>query len=136
MGAEVTMRRGTALLLALGAATAAAQDFPSRPLRMVVPFAAGGPNDVVARILGQKLTESWGQAVVVDNRAGAGGNIGTELAARAAPDGYTLLLVGMHFVVNPYLFARAGYDAVKDFAPVTLAAVSDRKSTRLNSSHT
>ena len=91
---------------------------------MVVPFAAGGPSDVVARIIGLNLTKAWGQAVVIDNRPGAGGNIGTDLVAKAVPDGYTLLLVGMHFVVNPSLYATAGYDAEKDFAPVTNAAIS------------
>jgi len=100
------------------------QSYPVKPIRLVVPFAAGGPNDFVARIVGQKLTEALGQPVVIDNRAGAGGNIGTELVAKAARDGYTLCLVGMHFVVNPSLYENAGYDALKDFAPVTLAAVS------------
>jgi len=101
-----------------------AQQYPAKAIRMVVPFAAGGPSDVVARIIGQKLTEAWGQAVVIDNRPGAGGNIGTDLVAKAVPDGYTLLLVGMHFVVNPSLYATAGYNAEKDFAPVTNAAIS------------
>jgi len=101
-----------------------AQQYPAKAIRMVVPFAAGGPSDVVARIIGLNLTEAWGQAVVIDNRPGAGGNIGTDLVAKAVPDGYTLLLVGMHFVVNPSLYATAGYDAEKDFAPVTNAAIS------------
>ena len=91
---------------------------------MVVPFAAGGPNDFVARILGPKLAEQWGQPLVVDNRAGAGGNIGTDFVAKAAPDGYTLLLVGMHFVVNPSLYEAAGYRVDRDFVAVTNAAIS------------
>lgn len=101
-----------------------AQAFPSRPIRMVIPFAAGGPNDYVARIIGPRLGEALGVAIVVDNRPGAGGNIGTALAAKGAPDGHTLVLVGLHFVANPSLYGRAGYDPLRDFAPVTLAAVS------------
>lgn len=108
--------------LTVGIATAA--DYPTKPIRMVVPFAAGGPNDVAARIVGQKLTEAWGQPVVIDNRTGAGGNIGTALVAKALPDGYTLVMVGLHFVVNPALYSNAGYDAERDFAPVTNVAVS------------
>lgn len=87
-------------------------------------FSAGGPNDVIARIIAQKLTDAWNNNVIVENRPGAGGNIGTQLVARAAADGYTLALVSTAFVVNPSLYAAAGYDALKDFAPVTLAAVS------------
>lgn len=103
---------------------AQAQTYPSRPIRIVVPFAAGGPNDFIARVIGQKLTERWGQPVVVDNRGGAGGNIGTAIVARAAPDGYTLALVSTAFVVNPSLYTSVEYDVFKDFAPVTLAALS------------
>lgn len=103
---------------------AQAQTYPSRPIRIVVPFAAGGPNDFIARVIGQKLTERWGQPVVIDNRGGAGGNIGTAIVARAAPDGYTLALVSTAFVVNPSLYTSVEYDVFKDFAPVTLAALS------------
>jgi tripartite-type tricarboxylate transporter receptor subunit TctC len=115
-----------ALMLAatLAAEQGVAQQYPAKPIRMVVAFAAGGPNDVIARIIGQKLTEAFGYAVVIDNRPGAGGNVGTTLAAKAARDGYTLSMPGLHFVVNPSLFDSAGYDALKDFAPVTLAAIS------------
>jgi tripartite-type tricarboxylate transporter receptor subunit TctC len=101
-----------------------AERYPSKPVRIIVPFPAGGPNDVIARVIAQKLTDAWGTNVIVDNRAGAGGNIGTELVAKAAADGHTLGLVSTAFVVNPSLYASAGYDALKDFAPVTLAAVS------------
>lgn len=101
-----------------------AQTFPSRPVRIVVPFAAGGPNDLIARIIGQKLNERWGRPIVVDNRSGAGGNIGATIVAKAPPDGHTVALVSTAFVVNPYLYSSIDYDAVKDFAPVTLAAVS------------
>lgn len=102
----------------------AAERYPSRPIRIIVPFSAGGPNDVIARIIAQKLTDAWSTNVIVDNRPGAGGNIGTELIARAAPDGHTLGLVSTAFVVNPSLYASVGYDPLKDFAPVILAAVS------------
>jgi tripartite-type tricarboxylate transporter receptor subunit TctC len=98
-------------------------DYPSRPIRLVVPFPAGGTTDILARAVGHKLTEAWGQSVVVDNRPGAGGNIGSELVAKAAPDGYTLLMgtVGTH-AINASLYAKMPYDNIKDFAPVILVA--------------
>ncbi|MCC6531457.1 MAG: tripartite tricarboxylate transporter substrate binding protein [Burkholderiales bacterium] len=111
-----------ALLLAASAATA--QTDLTRPLRLVIPFPAGGPNDYVARILAPRLSEALGTPIVIDNRSGAGGNIGTALVAKAAPDGHSVVLVGLHFVANPALYAKPGYDPIKDFAPVTLAAVS------------
>ena len=83
---------GALALLAMAASDAAAQSYPSRPIRFIVPFSAGGPSDILARLIGVKLTEAWGQPVVIDNRTGAAGIIGAELAAKAAPDGYTLLL--------------------------------------------
>ena len=101
-----------------------AQAYPAQTVRIIVPFAAGGPTDVMARILAQKLTESLGQPFVVENRAGAGGNIGMGVAAKAAADGYTLLMVSSSFVVNPGLYSKVPYDAYKDFAPITLAAAS------------
>jgi tripartite-type tricarboxylate transporter receptor subunit TctC len=112
----------TFILLSV-AGIAAAQNYPSRPIRFIVPFPPGGGNDVMARIIGQKFTEAFGQQIVIDNRGGAGGNIGTEIAARAAPDGYTLFLggVGSHGT-NPGLQARLPYDPVKDFAPVSQIA--------------
>lgn len=114
-----------ALIAAVAAGAAAAQErFPARPVRMIVPFPAGGPADFVARLVAQKLSEGWGQPVVVDNRGGAGGNIGAELAAKAAADGYTLLLTTSVFTTNPSLYKKIGYDPFKDFAPVTLAGVS------------
>src|SRR5215217_6748142 len=105
-------------LLLCGAATA--QDkYPSRPIRMVVPFTVGGPSDIVARIVGAKLTEMLGQQVVIDNRAGAGGKIGSEMVAKAAPDGYTLVLatVSTH-AINPGLYRTIAYDPMKDFDPI------------------
>jgi tripartite-type tricarboxylate transporter receptor subunit TctC len=100
-----------------------AQDYPLRPVRLIVPFPPGGGNDIVARAVAQELGKSLGQQFVVDNRAGAGGAIGAELAARSPADGYTLFLggVGSH-VVNPSLHAKLSYDPVRDFAPVTLIA--------------
>ncbi len=118
------LRNACAGFLLLGAAASAiAQVFPSRPVRLIAPFPAGGGVDIVARQLAQKLTEKWGEQVVVDNRVGATGIIGTELAARAAPDGHTLIMgnVATH-AVNVSLYKKLPYDPVKDFAPITLAA--------------
>ncbi|MBC7778724.1 MAG: tripartite tricarboxylate transporter substrate binding protein [Proteobacteria bacterium] len=96
-------------------------DYPSRPLRYIVPFAPGGPTDVAARVIGQKMSEGWSQPVVVDNRPGAGGNIGMALAAKAPPDGYTVLFTSTSVVVNPTLFEKPGFDIFKDLIPVTRA---------------
>jgi len=106
------------------ATAVAAQDYPSRPVRMIVPFAAGGPTDVIARIVAQKLTEGFGHQVVVDNRAGAGGNIGMGLAATSQPDGHTMIVVSSSFVVNPGLYKSIPYDPYKSFAPVSNMAAS------------
>ncbi len=107
-----------ALLLATSAAFAA--EFPTKPVRIVNPFPPGGSVDLVARMLAAELTKAWGQQVIVDNRAGASGNIGTELAARAAPDGYTLLLNTLPFVTNQFVYSSMPYDPVKDFAPISV----------------
>ena len=110
-------------LLAVSAATVMAQDYPQRPIRMIVPFAAGGVSDAAARIVGQKLTDRWGQQVVVENRPGAGGTIGTELAAKAKPDGYTLLMgSSTELTLNPHLYQKLAYDTTRDFAPIALIA--------------
>lgn len=104
--------------------TAFAQPYPNRPVRIVVPYAAGGPTDIVARVVGQKLTEVTGQTVIVDNRPGAGGITGTDLAAKATPDGYTLLLCSSGpMVVSPALGEKFPYDVQKDIVPVTLVVV-------------
>lgn len=103
---------------------AIAADFPQKPVRVIVPFAAGGPADFVARLLGQKLSEQWKQPVVIDNRGGAGGNLGTVLVAQAQGDGYTLLLTTSVFTSNPSLYKKTGYDPFKDFVPITLTSVS------------
>jgi tripartite-type tricarboxylate transporter receptor subunit TctC len=91
---------------------------------MIVPFAPGGPTDVIARVVAQKLSEAWGHQVVVDNRAGAGGNIGMGLATQALPDGHTILFVSSSYVVNPTLYSKIPYDPYKSFIPVTNAAAS------------
>jgi tripartite-type tricarboxylate transporter receptor subunit TctC len=116
-----------AVVLSAGIAvplTAVAQQYPSRPLRIIVPFAPGGGSDLVARLLAIKLTESLGQTVVVDNRPGAGANIGIGLAARAPGDGYTLLVASSAFTVNPTLYSKPPYDPFQDFQPVTCVGSS------------
>ena len=106
--------------LACVAGGACAQVFPAKAVRLVVPFLAGGSTDIVGRTVAQKLSEMWGQPVVVDNRPGGGTTIGTEAVARAAPDGYTLLVTPAPFTINPSLLAKIPYDALSDFAPITL----------------
>ena len=108
-----------ALWLALPAA-ALAQGYPSKPVRVIVPYPPGGPTDIVARTVSQKLTEQTGQTFVVENRAGAGGNLGAEAVARAQPDGYTLLVATTAHAINPSLFRNLGYQLTKDLAPVSL----------------
>ena len=102
------------------AGAAAAQQYPTKPVRMIVPFAPGGANDVVARIVAVRLGEVLGQPVVVDNRGGAGGTIGADLVARAPPDGHTLLIASMGLAVNAVLYPKLPYDTLKDLTPVTL----------------
>lgn len=104
-------------------AEATAQRYPARPIRIVSPFAAGGSTDILARLIGQKLTESWGEPVIVDNRAGAGGIVGSDLVAKAQPDGYTLLLTSTSaHAINPALHRTLPYDPLRDFAAVTQVA--------------
>jgi tripartite-type tricarboxylate transporter receptor subunit TctC len=106
------------------AGNAVAEGYPAKPVRLIVPFAAGGPTDVIARIVAQKLSESFGQQVVTENIPGAGGNTGVTMVARAPADGYTILVVSTGFIVNPSMYAKISYDPVKDFAPITLVAAS------------
>jgi len=96
-----------------------ADRFPERPVRIVIPFTAGGTTDIVGRIVGQELSEVWGRPVVIDNRLGAGGNIGTEIVAQSAPDGYNLLLTTAALVIAPSLSTRLSFDPIKDFVPIT-----------------
>ncbi|MDB5865175.1 MAG: hypothetical protein JWO70_2981 [Betaproteobacteria bacterium] len=114
-----------AVLTAAASFSAAAENFPAKPIRLVVPFAPGGPNDFVARLFSEKLPSALGQSIIVDNRGGAGGNIAHAIVARAAPDGYTLGVFSSTFVVNPSLFGKnAGYDPVREFTPVLHVASS------------
>lgn len=110
---------------ALLAATVALAAYPDKPIRLIVPYPPGGGNDTLARMFGAKLTEAWGQQVIVDNRGGAGTTIGTALAARAVPDGYTVLLssIATH-ALAPNLYSKPGYDPIRDFAPITLLAIA------------
>ena len=111
------------LLLGALASTAGAQEYPTKPIRLIVPFAPGGPTDIMSRAISERITSRLGQPLVVDNRPGAGGGIGSELAARSAPDGYTMLLghIGTH-AINSSLYPKLGYDPARDFAPITMIA--------------
>jgi tripartite-type tricarboxylate transporter receptor subunit TctC len=127
MGVANVIARALALCATLvfaGAAAAQVPGYPDRPVKIIVPFAAAGPTDVVARLLAQKLAEKYGHQFYIENMTGAGGNLGMGAAAKAAPDGYTILFVSSSFTVNPSLYAKPPYDAEKDFAPVTKAAGS------------
>ena len=106
----------------LTAACASAQNYPARPVRAVVPFTTGSAADSLARVIGQKLSDSWGQQMVIDNRTGANTIIGTEAVAKAPPDGHTLLLANISLAINPALYNKLPYDALKDFTPVSLTA--------------
>src|SRR6185436_19799469 len=119
-------RRRTLQLAASGLApalvgrTARAQAWPNRPVRVIVPFPAGGGGDTIARIVGTKLTEIWGQQIIIENRGGAGGNLASDATARSAPDGYTIFLSGDFLVTNQFIYPKLSYDPVADFAPVSL----------------
>jgi len=127
----VGLPRRKFLRLAVGSAAlpavsrlAWAQAYPTRPVRIIVPAAAGGPTDIIARIIGQKLSKTWGQQVVVENIPAGAGNVAAGMVAKAAPDGYTILFPNSGIVVNPSLYVKLPYDTVRDFAAVTLAAAS------------
>lgn len=113
-----------AMAVAIGAASVTAQIYPTKPVRIVVPFGPGGPSDLLARVFGQKLAEAWGQQFIVENRGGANGMVGAEIVAKSPPDGYTLVLGtnGTHGM-NSSLFAKVPYDPVRDFAPITRLAL-------------
>ena len=115
---------GLAALLVAGASFAQTSPYPDRPVKMIAPFAPGGPVDAVARVLAPKLSEGFGQQFYVENHPGGSGNIGTALAAKAAADGYTILVISSTLVVNPSLFAKLGFDTTSDLAPVSLVGVS------------
>ncbi len=120
---KYTLMLGAAVAIG-NAANAADAPYPSKAVRMIVPFAPGGPTDVIARVVAAKLSEAWSNQVVVDNRAGAGGNIGMGMAATATADGYTIAVVSSSYVVNPSLYAKIPYDPYKSFVPVTNIAAS------------
>ena len=107
-------------LFVAGSSACAADDFPNKPVRIVVAYAPGGGNDLFARVLGKRLTETLGKTVLVDNRPGANGIIGTRLVANATPDGYTVILADMAHATNPFVYSTAQYDPIKDFAPITM----------------
>ena len=114
-----------AMAMALFSSTVVAQpavDYPAKPIRLVVPSSPGGGIDALACVIGPRMTETWGKSVIIDNRAGAGGLIGSEIVARAAPDGYTILMVAGGYTLNPSIYARLPYDTIKDFARVSLLA--------------
>ena len=115
-------RVGCCLAAAVFAQAVFAQEYPARPIRMVAPFAPGGATDLLARVIGQKMTERFGQSVIIDNRTGAGGNIGAELVSKAPPDGYTLLLGGVPHAIGMSLYKKLGYDLTRDLAPVAMIA--------------
>lgn len=112
-------------LLTMFTLPAPAQTFPAKPIRIIVPFPAGGTSDILTRLIGAKLTESWGQPVLADNRPGANGNIGADFVARAAPDGHTLVLMDVgNLAISPSVFAKMPFDIIRDFAPVTVVSYS------------
>ncbi len=118
---SLTAIAGISLFAAI-ANGASAQNYPNRPVRVITPFTTGSAADSLARVLGQKLTDAWGQQAVTDNRVGASGMIGSEVVAKAAPDGYTILLNNISLAINPALYAKMPYDTLTDFAPVSLTA--------------
>ena len=120
MISRIALALSAVMAAVIAAAPAAAQTYPARPVRMIVAFAPGGPLDIHARIVGQKLGEAWGQSVVIENRGGATGTIGADLVAKAPADGYTVLANASAHVIVPALMAKLPYDPIKDFAPVTV----------------
>jgi tripartite-type tricarboxylate transporter receptor subunit TctC len=118
------LRAAACAAILTGATAASAADYPAHPITLVVPYAAGGGNDVIARIVAERMSTSLGQQIVIENRGGAGGTIATRQVARAAPDGYTLLIATSSLAINPSLYPNAGYDPRKDFAPIGLIASS------------
>ena len=126
MAALKIAARLLAFCTGLGLATAcwAADTYPDHKIRMIVPFAAGGPTDVIGRLVAERLSEVLGQQVYIENMPGAGGNLGVVQGRRAAPDGYTIVAVSTGFIINPSMYSTIGYDPIKDFAPISLVAAS------------
>jgi len=122
----VNISRVVATVLFVAAGCAHAQSYPTKPIRLVIPYTSSGSGDVVARTIGAKLTEAWGQQILIDNRPGGNGNVGTEMVARAPANGYTLLLGSdIQFGINPHLFRKLPYDSDKDFAAVVPATFNE-----------
>lgn len=124
MVSKALLLSALALFAAMAQPAAAQNGYPARPIRIIVPSAPGGGTDYTARTIAQKLTEAVGQTVIVENRPGAAGNIGVEIASKASPDGYTLVMPITSFAMNPHLYKKLPFDTVNDFAPITLAAVA------------
>jgi tripartite-type tricarboxylate transporter receptor subunit TctC len=129
MAALLRLIVGATVMLCAGVchaqnAPAAKEPYPTRPVRIIVPFAAGGPGDLIARLMAQKLSEGLGKQFYVENQGGAGGNIGMGMVARASADGYTIMIASSTFMVNPSLYGKVPYDPIKDFDPVTIAATT------------
>src|SRR5438034_4728483 len=121
----ITFAMISALMMGTAAAQERADSFPTRSIKIVVPFPAGGPSDVLARMIGQRMSEDWGQPVVIENRVGANTVLGAQQVAKAAPDGYTLLMaIDSTLTMNQYLYRNPPYDPFTDFAPITLTAKS------------
>ncbi len=119
---RITQTALTAALLLSFSTAHAAETYPSKPGRLILPFGAGASTDIIGRIFAQRFSEAWGQTLVVDNRAGAAGILGTELAAKAAPDGYTIFTYGINQTITPHLYKKLPYDALRDFIPLSLYA--------------
>jgi len=122
IGGRLLLAAAVALAPWAAASAQAPEVWPSKPIRLILPFPPGGPTDILGRMIGDRLTASLGQPVVIENRGGAGGNVGAEAAAKSAPDGYTFLLVSNPIVISPSLYSKLNYDPQKDFAPVSLLA--------------
>ena len=119
---KIATRLALTMMLGMATLNAHAQTYPAKPVRFIVPFPPGGPTDIMGRLAAQRLTEAWGVQVVADNRAGAGGNIGSELCAKSPPDGYTICMMTVAQSISPSIYPKLGFDPLKDFAPVTLMA--------------
>ncbi|MDB5809497.1 MAG: hypothetical protein JWN94_1619 [Betaproteobacteria bacterium] len=119
---RILTRVAIAIALSTGALCAHGQSYPAKPVRFIIPFPPGGPTDIMGRLAAQRLTEAWGVQVVADNRAGAGGNIGSEMCAKSPPDGYTICMMTVAQSISPAIYPKLGFDPLKDLAPVTLMA--------------
>lgn len=113
-----------AVLLSLVPAAVAQQNFPTKPVRLLIPYAAGGAVDILGRTLGDELSKRWGQPVIIENRTGAGGTIASQVVAKSEPDGYTLVIIATGHAINPYLYTKLPYDTFKDFTPISLLGFS------------